>query len=222
MASGTDPTGATTHRRKGSRVTSAVVESPRGVGDALRAAMTVSGVLAFAAGLLILLWPGRTAMVVAAIVGVYLVVAGLGFVVSALGSRTSSGWGRAGHLLLGLIEIAAGVLGLADLSLATASLATVLALVVGVVWVVEGFVALTTLRTLSGARGWTVLFALLSIVAGVVVLASPTGAAATLWWLLGIWLVVLGVLQIARALAWHVPAPARPVGFGPAVPFPRR
>lgn len=200
----------------------AVVESPRGVGDALRAALVVSGVLAFAAGLLVLLWPRRTGMVVTAIVGVYLVVVGLGYVVSALGSRTGSGWGRAGHLLLGVLYVAGGVLGLGDLAVATASLATVLAVVVGVVWVVEGFVALTTVRMMAGSRLWSVLFALISIVAGVLVLASPLWAAATLWWLLGAWLVVLGVLQIARALAWHVPAPAPRTRFGPPAPFPQR
>jgi uncharacterized membrane protein HdeD (DUF308 family) len=88
---------------KWSAVTTAVVESPRGFGDALRGAIVLGGVLAFAVGLLILLWPGKTAMVVTAIVGVYLVVAGLGYVASSLGSRTRSAWGRAGHLLLGVL-----------------------------------------------------------------------------------------------------------------------
>jgi uncharacterized membrane protein HdeD (DUF308 family) len=90
------------------------------------------------------------------------------------------------------------------------------------VWVVEGFVALTTMPMMAGSRGWTALFAVLSIVSGVLVLVSPIWAAATLWWLLGIVLVVLGVVQIARALAWRVEPPAVRTTFGPPAPFPRR
>ena len=203
-------------------VTSAVVESPHGIGDALRGAIGLVGVLAFAAGLLILLWPGRTAMAVTAIVAGYLVVAGLGYVVAALGSRAGGTWGRAGHLLLGILYVAAGAFALTDLSAATASLATLVALLVGVVWVVEGVVALTTVRMMTGSQGWSALLAVLSIVAGALVLVSPVWAAATLWWLLGVVLVVLGLVQVVRALAWRVER--RPVRstFGPPAPFPRR
>lgn len=202
-------------------MTSAVVESPHGIGDALRGAIGLGGVLAFAVGLLILLWPGKTAMAVTAIVAVYLVVAGLGYVVAALRSRTSNAWGRVGHLLLGLLYVAAGGFSLSDLSAATASLVTLLGLVVGVVWVVEGVVALTTLPMMAGSKGWTALFAVLSVVAGVLVLLSPGWAVATLWWLVGVALVALGVVQIVRALAWHV-EPARTTTFGPPAPFPQR
>jgi len=203
-------------------VTSAVVESPHGIGDALRGAIGLGGVLAFTVGLLVLLWPGRSAMVVTAIVAVYLVVAGLGYVVAALGSRARSGWGRVGHLLLGVLYVLAGGFALSDLSAATASLATLLGLVVGVVWVVEGVVALTTLPMMTGSKAWTAVFAVLSIVAGVLALLSPVWAVATLWWLVGVVLVVLGVVQIGRALAWRVePRPVRTT-FGPPAPFPRR
>ena len=181
----------------------AIVENPRrGVGDALRVAIGVGGIIALVVGILVLVWPGKTAMVVTAIVGVYLVVVGLGFVGSAFFGRARSGWGRVGHLLLGVLYVVAGVLALVDLAAATVSLAVFLAILVGVMWVMEGVIALTTLRFAPVSRVWTVLFALLSIVAGVLLFLSPLWAAATLWWLLGIWLVVLGVVQIVRALTW--------------------
>ena len=222
MAFGTAAGAAHDVEGKWSAVTSAVVESPRGIGDALRGAIGLGGVLAFAVGLLVLLWPGRTAMVVTAIVAAYLVVAGLGYVVAALGSRARSAWGRLGHLLLGVLYVLAGGFALSDLSAATASLATLLGLVVGVVWVVEGVVALTTLPMMTGSKGWTAVFAVLSIVAGVLALLSPAWAVATLWWLVGVVLVVLGVVQIARALAWRVEPPPVRATFGPPAPFPRR
>ena len=185
-------------------MTAAVVENPRwGAGDALRVVIGVGGVIAFVVGVLILVWPGKTAMAVTAIIGVYLVVVGLGFFGSGAFSRARRGWGRVGHLLLGVLYIVAGVLALADLAAATVSLAVLLAILVGITWVMEGVIALTTLRLTPSSRAWTVLFALLSIVAGGLLFLSPLWAAATLWWLLGIWLVVLGVVQIGRAFAWH-------------------
>lgn len=182
---------------------SAIVENPRrNVGDALRVAIGVGGIVALVVGILILVWPGKTAMVVTAIIGVYLIVVGLAFVGSAIFGRTRTGWGRLGHLLLGVLYVVAGVLALIDLGAATVSLAVFLAIVVGVMWVAEGIIALTTLGFTASSKLWTVLFALLSIVAGIVLFLSPLWAAATLWWLLGIWLVVLGVVQIVRAFTW--------------------
>ena len=67
-------------------------------------------------------------------------------------------------------------------------------------WIVEGVVALTTLGG-SASKGWTIFFALLSIVAGIVLLFSPLYIA-ILWLMLGISLVVLGIIQIVRAFSF--------------------
>lgn len=190
---------------------SSVENTERRVVDTLRTAIGVVGVIALVVGILILVWPGKTALVVTAIVGIYLIVAGLGFVGSAVFGTARSGWGRVGHLLLGVLYVVAGVLALVDLGTATVSLAVFLAILVGVMWVAEGVIALTTLA-LTPAKVWTVLFALLSIVAGVLLFLSPLWGALTLWWLLGISLVVLGVVQIVRALTW------RPAAAGVARP----
>ncbi|HEY0117168.1 MAG TPA: DUF308 domain-containing protein, partial [Cellulomonas sp.] len=95
-----------------------------------------------------------------------------------------------------------GILALIDLAAAAVSLAVFLAILVGVMWVFEGFVALTTLGA-TRSKVWTVFFALLSIVAGVLLFLSPLWGALTLWWLLGISLVVLGLVQVVRALTWR-------------------
>lgn len=44
-----------------------------------------------------------------------------------------------------------------------------------------------------------VVFVVAGIVAGIVLLLSPLWGAAVLWWLLGISLVVLGIINIVRA-----------------------
>ena len=48
-------------------------------------------------------------------------------------------------------------------------------------------------------RGWTIILSLLSIVAGIVVLAYPDISLQALAVVLGIWLVALGIIEIALA-----------------------
>ena len=85
--------------------------------------------------------------------------------------------------------------------MAAVSLAVFIGILVGIMWIVEGVVALTTIG-LSGSKGWSVFFAILSIVAGIVLLFSPLWGAIVLWWLLGISLVVLGIIQMIRAFTF--------------------
>ncbi len=64
----------------------------------------------------------------------------------------------------------------------------------------RGVVSLTTAGHGSKARAWTIFFAIVSIVAGVVLLFSPLLGAVTLFLLIGVSLVILGVFQIVRAI----------------------
>ncbi len=73
------------------------------------------------------------------------------------------------------------------------------AIFIGVSWIFDGIVSLSLLGT-DGTKVWTLLYALLSIAAGVVVLFSPLFAAVVLWWVLGISLVAIGLVQIIRAI----------------------
>lgn len=166
----------------------------------VRAFLLISGVVALVAGAVLLIWPEKTAVVVTGIFAVYLVVGGIVYLGLGIFSGSGGGWVRVGHILLGLLYIAAGIIAFTNLTAATATLAFVVAIFIGISWIFEGFVALTLLGS-DGTKTWTVLYALLSIVAGIVVLFSPMYAAAILWIILGISAVVLGVVQIARGIA---------------------
>ena len=76
-----------------------------------------------------------------------------------------------------------------------------LAVILGIFWIVNGaieiFTALTD-DTMHG-RGWTVLMGLLSIAAGIVVLVWPGISLLTLAVVLGVWLLVLGIMEIVFA-----------------------
>jgi uncharacterized membrane protein HdeD (DUF308 family) len=168
---------------------------------ALRLAFGIGGALSIIVGILILVWPGRTAEVAVGIIAVYTIVAGLVYAALGIFSRWLGGWARAGHIVLGVLFVIAGVVALVNLTAATAGFALFIGLLVGVLWIVEGVVALTTLGD-AGSKAWSIFFAIISILAGVVLLFSPLMGAVILWWLVGISLLVLGVFQVMRAFAF--------------------
>ncbi|WP_308493976.1 HdeD family acid-resistance protein [Microbacterium terrisoli] len=169
--------------------------------NGIRTFLGLAGVVALIVGILILVWPGRTAIVVTAIIAIYAIVGGLAYLGLGIFTKSMGGWARVGHIVLGIIFVIAGILAFTELAQTTAWLAVFLGILVGIMWIVEGVVSLTAL---GGARSkaWTVFFAILSIVAGIVLLFSPLWGALVLWWLLGISLVVLGIVQIVRAFSF--------------------
>lgn len=177
------------------------------VTSAIRIALGVSGALSLIVGILILVWPGRTAAVVVGSIAVWAILGGLVYAGIGIFSRDSGGRSRVGHIVLGVLFVVAGVVALANLGEATAGFAVFLGVLVGILWIVEGVVALTTLGG-TGSRGWSILFAVVSILAGVVLLLSPLYGAALLWIFLGASLLVLGLFQLVRAFTF---------GRGPAV-----
>ncbi|MBS1674875.1 MAG: DUF308 domain-containing protein [Actinobacteria bacterium] len=165
----------------------------------LRIFLAVSGVIALIAGLILLIWPAKSAVIVTGIVAAYLIVAGIVYLGLGFFSGKSGGWARVGHVLLGVLYIVAGVIAFSNLQGAAVALAIVTVIFIGVSWIFDGIVSLTLMGQ-DGTKVWTLLYALLSIVAGIVVLFSPLYAAVVLWWVLGISLVVLGLVQVLRAV----------------------
>lgn len=165
----------------------------------VRIALAVSGALALIAGLVLLIWPLKSAVIVTGIFASYLIVAGLVYVGLGIFTGRNRGWARVGHILLGVLYVVAGVIAFTNLGGAAASLAIITVIFIGVSWIVDGIVALTLLGS-DGSKVWTMLYAVLSVIAGVTVLFSPLFAAAILWWILGISLVALGLVQIVRAI----------------------
>lgn len=165
---------------------------------AVRTALGVSGALSLVIGLLVLLWPDRTAQVLVGIVSIYVIIAGL--VNIGIGLFWRSGWARIGYIVLGVLFIVAGIFSFANLAATTAWFGIFIGTLVGILWIIEGVVSLTTVGHNSKARAWTIFFAIISILAGVVLLFSPLLGAVTLLLLIGISLVILGVFQIVRAI----------------------
>jgi uncharacterized membrane protein HdeD (DUF308 family) len=178
---------------------SQAVNEAKSLFTSIRITLAVSGVIALIAGIVLLVWPIKSAVIVTAIFASYLVVAGVVYIGLGIFSKAKGGWARVGHIVLGLLYIVAGVIAFANLGAAAATLALVVVIFIGISWIVDGVVALTLLGQ-DGSRVWTLLYAILSIIAGIIVLFSPLIAGLAIWLFLGISLIALGIVQIVRAI----------------------
>lgn len=164
-----------------------------------RIVLMVGGLIAIAFGIAVLVWPAKTATALAGVIAVYAIVAGIVYLaLGALSKRLSTG-GRIGHALLGVLYIVAGIYAFASLQATAAFLGIFLAIMIGVMWIIEGFTSLFALEQ-SGSKGLTIVFAIISILAGFSLLSNALWGAVFLWWLLGISLLVLGLLNVFRAI----------------------
>lgn len=157
-----------------------------------------AAVAALAVGVLLLAWPTATLIVVAILLGVSLVAAGLFRLFQGFAAPGLSGAARAGHVIIGLIAIAIGLFCLRHHDVTV----FLLAFLVGVTWIMYGISDLAA-AFVPGPGGERVLVAvagLFSIAAGIVVLFWPGISLLLLIYVLGAWLLLYGVILAVRAL----------------------
>ncbi len=160
--------------------------------------LLVFGVLTVAAGLCAVIWPGITLLAAAIVFGVQLIIAGVYRLVSAFGSPDATGGSRVLLALLGVLSLIVGLYAVRHVLLTIVALA----LLLGIFWVVNGVIEIFTAashREMHG-RGWRVAMGILSIVAGVVLLATPAISLVVLVVVLSVWLIMFGLLEISLGL----------------------
>ena len=155
--------------------------------------MILLGVLAIIVGIIALAWPQVTVLALVIVFAVYAFIdAGLQ-AMRAFSGRSAGP--VVGHLLLGLVDLAAGVIALVW----PGPTALVLVLIIGI-WAVAGglveiFAAFQAGET-AGTRALFILGGLVSIAFGVVLFARPNVGAVTLALLFGLFSVIYGISQI--------------------------
>jgi uncharacterized membrane protein HdeD (DUF308 family) len=156
----------------------------------------VSGVLAVAFGAAVVAWPGISIAVAAIFFGAYLLVTGIQQVIFAFSLHVTAG-GRVLLFISGAASLILAVLAFRHLYDAVLLMA---------IWIAVGFVfrgVATTVSAISDptlpGRGWNIFVGIISLIAGVVVLASPFESMATLALVVGIWLIVIGLMEVITA-----------------------
>lgn len=156
----------------------------------------LSGVLALALGVLVLVWPAKTILVAAIFFGAYLLVTGVSQVFHAFTLHVSAG----GRVLLFISGAAALILAVMCFRSLQNSI-LLLAIWIGIGFIFRGMA--TAVSAISDpdtpGRGWEIFVGVISLLAGIVVLASPFESLATLTLVVGIWLIVIGVFEIVAS-----------------------
>lgn len=162
----------------------------------------LSGVLTAALGALVLMWPGKTLLVAAFLFGAYLLLSGIAQVFLAFGLHTSAG-SRILLFISGALSLVLAILAFRHFGSEPGTALLLLAIWIGVGFIFRGVAAVAmAISELSGTpgRGWSIFFGLVTILAGVVTLAYPFDSLATLTLVAGIWLIVIGVMEIIAGL----------------------
>jgi uncharacterized membrane protein HdeD (DUF308 family) len=154
------------------------------------------GIITVIAGIVVLSWPGPTLVVIAILFGIELVVLGIFRFVAAFGPDLAAGT-RILYALLGVLSLIIGLYALRHVLITLLALA----LFLGIFWVVNGAVELFAALSHREAphRVWMSVMGILSIVAGLILLAYPGISLVVLYLIVSIWLLVLGFMQISIA-----------------------
>lgn len=158
----------------------------------------ISGLLAIAIGVAIVAWPGISIAIAAIFFGAGLLLTGIQQVFFAFSLDVSAG-GRVLLFISGAASLILAIMAFRHLYDAVLLLA---------IWIGVGFIfrgVATTVSAISDptlpGRGWNVFVGVISLVAGVVVLASPFDSIGTLALVVGVWLIVIGVMEVVAAVA---------------------
>ncbi len=156
------------------------------------------GIVTLGIGVVVVLRPKDTIYFIAIVLGVWLFVAGLFRIVVAIADDEDAAGTRWLMALLGLLSVIVGVFFLRR----TNQTVTTLAFLLGLFWIVGGMIEFFTAYSDRGspARGWRIAMGLLAFAAGIVTLVVPHLTLATLAVIMGIWLIIYGLLEIALSL----------------------
>jgi uncharacterized membrane protein HdeD (DUF308 family) len=158
----------------------------------------MSGLLALALGILVEVLPGDSIVVAAILFAAYLLITGIAQVFFAFSLHVSAG----GRVLLFISGAASLILAL----LCFRHFGQGYAILLLAIWIGVGFIfrgVATTISAISDptlpGRGWQIFLGAITLLAGIVMLASPLETLAILTLIVGIWLIVIGVFEIVSS-----------------------
>ena len=157
-----------------------------------------AGVLTIVLGGIVLAWPGPTLLVASTLFGVYLLLTGFVGLFMAFTLPRSAGM-RVLLFISGILSVVLAILSFRHFGDAYAIL--LLSLWIGIGFIFQGVSAIAAAigeSELPG-RGWSIVLGVISVIAGLVVLVWPFDSIVVLVVVAGVWLVILGVVQIIHS-----------------------
>ena len=151
----------------------------------------VMGVASIVLGFLAMFYPGATIVTVAIFFSAWLFVSGIFEVITSF-TRDGDTGARVLHAIIGVLSV---IVGFALLRTPFQSV-EVFIFVLGIFWLVQGVMAFIAAFSVKQGRNWRIAMGLLGVVAGIIILTYPISSALTLAFIGGLWLVVLGFVQV--------------------------
>lgn len=158
-------------------------------------AVVAIGVVSVILGVIVLVWPKATLLVVAIVFGLQLIAAGAVRISVTRELPADPGWVRPVSIALGVLTVVAGIICL----FRPGTSLVVLAILIAAGWIAEGVAALAhgfAAGRSTGARVFLLAFGVLSVIAGIVVAVWPGETLVILTRVGGILLIVLGVAEL--------------------------
>ncbi|MEV0361107.1 HdeD family acid-resistance protein [Nocardia fusca] len=174
-------------------------------------AMLVIGVVSVVVGVMVLVWPGPTIVVLAVLFGIYLLVSGVFQLVAAFGGHVSGGW-RAMLIVSAVLSFILGFFALRHLGDAV----LLMALWIGIGWMFRGvavLVAAADAPSGTSGRGWNVFFGIVLLIGGAMLIVWPFNSVAVLTLVAGWWLIFMGIVEVVSAIQVRGRAKATPDAF---------
>ncbi len=149
------------------------------------------GVLTLILGIIVSFHPTGSLNVLAVLLGILMIFSWIFHLIRVFDPEESH---RVWLGIAGLLFIVIGVVLIRHLHLTLA----IIGLVIGITWIVQGLAAL--IGGISGGaregRAWWIIFGAVSLIAGIVVVSTPTSSLNVLAVLLGIWFIIMGIFEI--------------------------
>ena len=151
------------------------------------------GVATVILGLIVSFHPSGSLNVIAVLVGILMIISGIFNLIRVFDAAEAH---RVWLGIAGLLYVVIGVVLIRHLHLTVAFIG----LIVGLTWIVQGLSALFggVVASREG-RGWWIFFGIVSLIAGIVVVSDPISSVTVLAVLLGIWFIVMGLIEVSAA-----------------------
>ncbi len=151
----------------------------------------ILGVLTLILGIVVCFHPTGSLNVVAVLLGILMILSGIFHLIRVFDPEELH---RVWLGIAGLMFVVVGVILIRHLHLTRA----IIGLIIGITWIVQGLAALIggVSSDAREGRAWWIAFGVISLIAGIVVAATPDSSLTFLAVLLGIWFIIMGIFEI--------------------------
>jgi uncharacterized membrane protein HdeD (DUF308 family) len=158
-------------------------------------ATVILGALTLILGVVVSFHPTGSLNVLAVLLGILMILSGIFHLIRVFDPQELH---RVWLGIAGLMFIVVGVILIRHLHLTRA----VIGLIIGITWIVQGLAALIggISSDAREGRAWWIAFGVISLIAGIVVAATPASSLNVLAVLLGIWFIIMGIFEIIGGL----------------------